>query len=267
MKKALFLTAALVSVLLPPAAAQQLNIYGSTWETQFSGKGGGSRTLAPPSGTDATLASIIARERSDDPCHLETTFRDINTNATVHTAKFTECANSGDKRDGKKGSEERVAASEVTYADFWPVAARICHNKDGDKMKGMALIFRRKSCILGEATFQTKDEECKMVKVNGSDQQLCADTKVITHTCDEPLAESTAWFERTNCVGDHDYRAGPDEDWKREVRCPADKIATGLVLSTRDGGSDREMIDGIALQCRSVLEAFSGHGAGAVRAD
>ena len=248
-------------VYTPTVCAQELHIYGSVIETKFSGKGGGSDTLAAPSGMDASIASIVARERGDDPCHLEVTFHDVNSNAPVHTARFTECANSGNKRDGKKSSEKRIAGSPTLYADFWAVGARVCHNKAGDKVKGLALIFRRKSCVLGEPDFTVIPSSTSHGKSGGHEFTLHSDAKPKTYTCNDPQAESTKWFERTNCTGGFGL---PDSDWKREVRCPDGRVAVGLVLSTRDGGGDRTMIDGVAVQCQRVDEVPTG-GAWAVR--
>lgn len=255
------LSGLLALACLSSVQAQELHIYGSVTETKFSGKGGGSETLAAPSGMDASVASIVARERGDDPCHLEVTFRDVNSNDPVHTAKFTECADSGNKRNGRKSSEKLVTGTGSFYADFWAVGARVCHNNAGDKVKGVALIFRRKSCVLGAPDFTVMPSSTSHGKSGGHEFTLHSDAGPKTYSCDSPQADTSKWFERTNCTGGFGL---PDSDWKREVRCPDGRIAVGLVLSTRDGGGDRTMIDGIAVQCQRVDEVPTG-GSWAVR--
>ena len=79
-------------------------------------------------------------------------------------------------------------------------------------------------------------------------QQVCNTDppNYVTYQCSSGSVSPTPFFERTNCVGDND---GPDADWESPMHCPNGMVAVGMRLSTRPGGKERRMIDGIALDC------------------
>jgi hypothetical protein len=123
-------------------------------------------------------------------------------------------------------------------------------NSGRDKMKGIQLIARYDSCVMGEKTVEVSRSACTPLKQNRSEFDLCSNslpaTPIVLTCSDRSTDLRGSFFERTNCPGS---KGAPDQDWAAEVSCPIGMVASGMKLSTRGSGGGRTMIDGVALEC------------------
>ena len=236
----------LIGLLLAtlPVAAQ---LSGSATTTGFSGQSGSNRTLSRPTTANEALYAVTISEKSDDPCFLEAKFRELDDGSAGATLRFAECEDSDG--DGTDSSRRLVALPTDSVA----TGVRICLDNDREKLKGLQLIGRNAGCLMGEDNVYVYPGECSTVHsssfIFGHDYRICGgNTSAIELDCGT-LAERKAYVERTNCPGSDN---GPDGDWEATVRCPNQKVVTGLKLSTRSGGGGRTMIDGIALECTQL---------------
>jgi len=137
------------------------------------------------------------------------------------------------------------------YVDWTrpPSCVRVCLNNDRDKIKGVQLFGGYGGCILGATSVTVQPTGCSQVLFQSGHEQRVRNTdppNYVTYQCSSGSVSPTPFFERTNCVGDND---GPDADWESPMHCPNGMVAVGMRLSTRPGGKERRMIDGIALDC------------------
>ena len=249
------LIAVMMSAAISPAAAQEMEWLSGTDVTRFSGNGNGTRELSHDTHATLSVSGVSARERSDDPCFLQVEFRDINTFQAGKSLTFRRCG--AGHRDGNLSSTKRLVMPEGAYT----TGARVCLNSAGDKLKGLALIGQLRSCVTGEDSVVISPGECSAVfPQNGVDYSLCNTAKTgswRSYSCTDPRVRIELAFERTNCPG---RKTVPDGDWEREVHCPSGQVATGVHLSTREASGEGRMIDGIALECRS-MGVFTGSNA------
>ncbi|MGI9509324.1 MAG: hypothetical protein ACR2QJ_08245 [Geminicoccaceae bacterium] len=220
----------------------------SSSSTKLSGKRGAETILEKKPPEDFAIYGLEAAERSDDPCYLKVKYRDVDGSETT-TQEFKECAG---RKDGKGTTKSHRT---VSLPDFmWAVGARVCMNKG--KIKGIQLIGEYEECLLGAETVSVPAPCSRQFKQNGSDQGIACpdpeDRRHVERICGNTSLYRGAYFARPNCPG-HKLTV-PDEDWAKEVLCPAGQVATGVQLSTADGGGDRKLINGLGLRCRTIEE-------------
>jgi hypothetical protein len=239
--------AAVLSAAILPATAQEMEWLSGTGDTAFSGNSNGTRELSHDAHATLSVSGIEARERSDDPCFLEVEFRDINSFQAGESLTFRRCG--AGHRDGNLPTTKRLVMPEGAYT----TGARVCLNNAGDKLKGLALIGQYQSCAIGGDSVIIPPSACSGVfPQNSVEYRLCNTAETgnwRSYSCSDPRVRIEVYFERTNCQGG---KNGPDSDWEREVHCPFGQVATGMHLSTRDGSGTGRMIDGVALECRSM---------------
>lgn len=221
----------------------------SATSTALSGNRGAEVILERESPADFAVYGFEASERSDDPCYLKVLYKDVQ-NGDTTVDLFAECGDNNQGRGTRKSREPRMLPDGV-----WAVGARVCLNRARTKIKGLSLMGAYEACIKGAETVLVSVNDCSPVlDIDSHDYRLCSDPDGDGYAelrCDAPSTGFVRWFERPNCPG---IARGPDDDWEREVRCPANHVASGLLLSTADGGGDRQMIDGVGVQCRELQE-------------
>jgi len=222
------------------AAAQEAALEGGATTTEYSGKAHSRKAIMTKSAADNdAVFSVIMGERSDDPCYLQLRFRDVASGAES-SKTFNEC--SGDAK-----SLRTISLPKGAFA----TGVRVCLNASGDKVKGIQLLGNYGACLLGDEFVYAERAPCSsVVKVSGHDYRLCSNPQP-SYVAMECSSSMQAYYERTNCQGANN---GPDGDWEETVRCPAGKVATGMKLNLRDGGGDRKMYNGIALDCHDLVE-------------
>ena len=184
-----------------------------------SGGEGSNRILRRNVSENRALTGLVLAERSDDPCHLTTRFRRISNNQFfAGTGGMFDCG--GSDGTGTNRSREQIDLPTNYFAE----GVRVCLNSAGTKIKGVQIIGTRIDCI----------------NLSVPDQQA------------DPTCKAFAHFERRNCVGSDSGL--PDADWVAAAACPLQHYAIGVQLSTRAGGGNRRMIDGIGLKCGRVVQ-------------
>jgi hypothetical protein len=228
------------------AAAGQAELRGKPTTTGYTGPSASIKhNLVKTGPTNDAITGIVAGESrataGNDPCYLRVNFSDVTTGAPSSMTY--------DRCDGAHGDEVELTLPEGSFV----TGVRICLNSDGDKVKGIQLITADAGCMLGAEAIYYEPAECsQVIKISGHDYRLCGtDTpKVIAKSCSE-VGTGSRYFERTNCNGSD---RGPDQDWETAVNCPPGRVATGMRLNTREGGGDRRMVNGIALDCYELTE-------------
>lgn len=225
----------------PAVLAQEAAIQGKPEVTDYSGKGASQKRNLTKLGTENdAIVGIEAGEQSDDPCFLRVAFRDVTTGSNS-SLLFDDCG-------AQEGDVEGLSLPEGAFA----TGVRVCLNSEGDKIKGVQLIGSYGGCVLGAEFVYVAPSECSsVVKISGHDYRLCDSDPpaVITRSCEGGISPH---FERANCVGSNSGQ--PDSDWEATVRCPEGEVATGIKLNTREGGGDRRMYNGIAVECYELAE-------------
>jgi hypothetical protein len=209
--------------------------------TLTSGKAPTNKTLTKAASANGAIYGVTIGEDTDDPCYMEIKYRDVATQEAQTSLKFSECA-------GHK-VEDPLTPSLPSGA--FVTGVQICLNSAGNKMKGIELIGNYDACILGAETVTVAVPPCTPTS-GGVEYNICdPDAPAFkTVSCDRSL---TSFVKRPHCPGPR--REPPDEDWEREVSCPAGMVATGMKLRTIDGSGDRKMIDGVALVCDTLVPA------------
>ena len=210
--------------------------------TSTSGKAPANKTLAKAASANGAIYGVTIGEDSDDPCYMEIKYRDVATREAQSSLKFSECAG---HKVGDQLSPSLPSGAFVT-------GVQICMNSARNKMKGIALIGNYDACILGAETITVAVPPCTQGSSGGSEFNICdPDAPAFkTVSCDRSL---TSFVKRPHCPGSK--REPPDEDWEKEISCPAGMLATGMTLRTIDGSGDRKMIDGVALVCDTLVPA------------
>jgi hypothetical protein len=209
--------------------------------TLTSGKAPTNKTLTKAASANGAIYGVTIGEDTDDPCYMEIKYRDVATQEAQSSLKFSECA-------GHKVGDP-LAPSLLSGA--FVTGVQICLNSAGNKLKGIELIGNYDACILGAETVTVAVPPCTPAS-GGVEYNICdPDAPAFkTVSCDRSL---TSFVKRPHCPGPR--REPPDEDWEREVSCPAGMVATGMKLRTIDGSGDRKMIDGVALVCDTLVPA------------
>ena len=208
--------------------------------TSTSGKAPTNRTLTKAASANGAIYGVTIGEDTDDPCYMEIKYRDVATQKAQTSLKFSECAG---HKVGDPLTPSLPSGAFVT-------GVQICLNSAGNKLKGIELIGNYDACILGAETVTVAVPPCTPTSA-GVEYNICdPDAPAFkTVSCDRSL---TSFIKRPHC---RPRREPPDEDWEREVSCPAGMVATGMKLRTIDGSGNRKMIDGIALVCDTLVPA------------
>lgn len=209
--------------------------------TSTSGKAPTNKTLTKAASANGAIYGVTIGEDTDDPCYMEIKYRDVATQEAQTSLKFSECAG---HKVGDPLTPSLPSGAFVT-------GVQICLNSAGNKLKGIELIGNYDACILGAETITVAVPPCTPTS-GGVEYNICdPDAPAFkTVSCDRSL---TSFVKRPHCPGPR--RKPPDEDWEREVSCPARMVATGMKLRTIDGSGDRKMIDGVALVCDTLVPA------------
>ncbi|MDF0672740.1 MAG: alpha/beta hydrolase-fold protein [Nitrospira sp.] len=205
----------------------------------ISGKAPTNKTLAKEAWQNDAIYGVTIGEDSDDPCYMEIKYRDLATLETQPSLTFSGCA-------GHKVGDLLTAS---LPSGVFATGVRICLNSDGDKLKGIQLIGAYDDCVLGAESVQVPNS-CKMYNLSGLEYRICDPDgpPFKPLSCNIPI---TKFVERPNCQGSrHDE---PDNDWEKIASCPPKMVATGMRLRTIDGSGNRTMIDGVALECDTLL--------------
>jgi len=208
----------------------------------YSGRTTGRKIpMSRPASDNDAMTGVTIGERSDDPCYLRLLYKDVLTGATGSTRTFDEC-------DGDEGDVESVSLP----SNGLVTGVRICLNSDRDKLKGIELIGNYGACLQGAEHVYLEPAPCSSVfNAGGSEYRLCDTDQPNFIEVDCRPDGLSAYIERTNCDGSNN---GPDSDWESEAHCPAGMVATGVTLNVEDGGGDREMYNGIQLQCDDLIQ-------------
>lgn len=209
--------------------------------TSTSGKTPTNETLAKAASTNGAIYGVTIGEDTDDPCYMEIKYRDVATQEAQTSLKFSECA----------GHTVGDPLTPSLPSGAFVTGVQICLNSAGNKLKGIELIGNYDACILGAETVTVAVPPCTPAS-GGVEYNICdPDAPAFkTVSCDRSL---TSFVKRPHCPGPR--REPPDEDWEKEVSCPARMVATGMKLRTIDGSGDRKMIDGVALVCDTLVPA------------
>jgi hypothetical protein len=237
-------------------AQAPLGLDDKTSPTDFSGKGGSAkRTLAKPYSANGAVTGLAADEDSDDPCYLELKYADVVTRQPQSSIKFADCAGKdGNPKDGVATARRDLNLTGGRLA----TGVRVVLNKDGDKIKGIQLLGNFGECALGAKEFTLAVSDCSSVfgaapyRPDTLEYRLCntgTQPSSITVSCSDSRVKSDPWFERTNAVGG---KNGPDSDWDKTVSCPDGMVATGMRMNLREASGDRQMINGLALECNAL---------------
>lgn len=218
------------------AAAELSN---KPYMTDFSGNGPSERWIVKSYDTNQALYGMNWGEDTDDPCFVEAKFRNIATGETGTARTWDEC-------DGHTpGNLKYIALPE----DYFVTGVRVCLNDDRDKVKGVQLIGQHILCVLGAEGAYTSDDGASYYQGGGMEYVLHSDPETRFTSCEELERDSVThghWGEHDNCEGDKD---GPDSDWESVERCDSGKVATGFHFGIEAGSGDRNMIEGISLEC------------------
>jgi hypothetical protein len=209
--------------------------------TSTSGKAPTNKTLTKAASANGAIYGVTIGEDTDDPCYMEIKYRDVATQEAQTSLKFSECAG---HKVGDPLTPSLPSGAFVT-------GVQICLNSAGNKLKGIELIGNYDACILGAETVTVAVPPCTPTS-GGVEYNICdPDAPAFkTVSCDRSL---TSFVKRPHCPGPR--REPPNEDWEKEVSCPAKMVATGMKLRTIDGSGDRKMIDGVALVCDTLVPA------------
>ena len=207
-----------------------------------SGRSPTNKTLTKSYTENDAIYGVTIGEDSDEPCYLQIKYRDVNSASTAGSLTFNEC-------DGHKVGDLKTASlpggAHVT-------GVRICLNSDRNRLKGIQLIGGYGDCVKGAESVTVSMPDCSsVVNINGLDYRTCSTggPSYRTLSCGLPL---TDWVERPNCPGSkYDI---PDSTWEKVVSCPDKMVAVGMKLRTTNGDGDRLGIDGIALDCRLLVD-------------
>jgi hypothetical protein len=223
----------------PDRAVQHLSDHPVS--TSPSGKAPTNKTLTKAASANGAIYGVTIGEDTDDPCYMEIKYRDVATQEAQTSLKFSECAG---HKVGDPLTPSLPSGAFVT-------GVQICLNSAGNKLKGIELIGNYDACILGAETVTVAVPPCTPAS-GGVEYNICdPDAPAFkTVSCDRSL---TSFVKRPHCPGPR--REPPDEDWEKEVSCPARMVATGMKLRTIDGSGDRKMIDGVALVCDTLVPA------------
>jgi hypothetical protein len=210
--------------------------------TSTSGKTPTNKTLAKAASANGGIYGVTIGEDSDDPCYMEIKYRDVATREAQSSLKFSECA-------GHKVGDQLTPS---LPSGAFVTGVQICMNSARSKMKGIALIGNYDVCILGAETVTVAVPPCTQGSSGGSEFNICdPDAPAFkTVSCDRSL---TSFVKRPHCPGSK--REPPDEDWEKELSCPAGMLANGMAFRTIGGSGDRKMIDGVALVCDTLVPA------------
>jgi hypothetical protein len=258
--KAQFLFCNLLAIALltggPALAQAPVGLNSKTLPTDFSGKGASEkRTLSKAYSANGAITGLTADEDSDDPCYLELKYVDVVTRQPQSSIKFADCAGKdGNPKDGVATARRDINLTGGRLA----TGVRVVLNKDGDKIKGIQLLGNFGECVLGTKEFTLAVSDCSSVfgaapyRPDTLEYRLCNTGTLpsnITVSCSDSRVKSNPWFERTNAVGG---KNGPDSDWDKTVSCPDGMVATGMQLNLREASGDRQMINGLALECNAL---------------
>jgi hypothetical protein len=225
----------------PEGTASVQHLLNKSVPTATSGKAPTNKTLTKAASENDAVYAVTIGEDSDDPCYMEIKYRDVATQGTQSSLKFSECAGH------KVGDLLTASLPNGAFA----TGVRICLNSAGDKLKGIQLIGGYDDCVLGAESISGIPNSCSSVhNYSGIEYRVCDPDSppYVTVSCSIPL---TKFVERPNCRGSkHDE---PDNDWEQVVSCPAKMVATGMKLRTIDGSGKRKMIDGVALVCDTLV--------------
>jgi hypothetical protein len=238
------------------AAQTPIGLNNKTLPTDFSGKSKATkRTLSKSYSENGAITGLVADEDSDDPCYLELKYVDVVTRQPQNSLKFADCAGkNGDPKRGVASARKDISLTGGRLA----TGVRAVLNKDGDKLKGVQLIGNFGECVLGAKEFTLSVSDCSSVfgvapyRRDTLEYRLCntgSQPSSITVSCDDTRVESNPWFERTNAAGNS---GGPDSDWEKTVSCPNGMVATGMKLNLKIGSGNRQMINGLALECNAL---------------
>ena len=227
-------------------AADQLT--GTPTTTSFSGNGGAELTLNKAVSENDAIFGVEIAERGDDPCYMLLRYRDITTGEERYSRTLAAC---DDNNDNRGVDSSRVGVN--LPADMVVTGASICLNPKRDKLKGIELRGSLRDCVRGESMATVEADQCGNVFRQGSmEYRLCSSghRNYRELSCSSSSSIVRRYFERPGCRGTN---RGPDADWEKVINCPPGTVATGFQLSTRSSGGDRVMIDGLALECASVV--------------
>lgn len=209
--------------------------------TATSGKAPANKTLTKAASANGAIYAVTIGEDSDDPCYMEIKYRDVASQETQASLKFSECA-------GHKVGDHLTAS---LPSGAFVTGVRICLNSARNKLKGIQLIGGYDDCVLGAKSISGVPNSCSNVhNFSGIEYRMCDpdNPPFITVSCGQSI---TSFVERPNCQGSkHDE---PDSDWEEVRSCPAKMVATGMKLRTIDGSGNRKMINGVALVCDTLV--------------
>jgi hypothetical protein len=239
---AICLSVICLSLAWPADVAAAQHLLNRPVSSATSGKTPTNKTLTKAASANGAVYAVTIGEDTDDPCYMEIKYRDVATQGTQSSLKFSEC-------DGHKVGD--LLTPSLPSGAF-ATGVRICLNSGGDKLKGIQLIGGYDDCLLGAESISGIPNSCSSVhNYSGIEYRVC-DTDshpFVTVSCNLPL---TSFVERPNCRGlKHDE---PDNDWEKVVSCPSSRmVATGMKLRTINGSGNRKMIAGVALVCDTLV--------------
>ena len=207
-----------------------------------SGRSPTNKTLTKSYTENDAIYGVTIGEDSDEPCYLQIKYRDVNSGATAGSLTFNEC-------DGHKVGDLRTASlpggAHVT-------GVRICLNSDRNRLKGIQVIGGYGDCVRAPRVSPCPCRTAAAWSIYPVSTIALArpgGPSYRTLSCGMPL---TAWVERPNCPGSkYDI---PDSTWEKVVSCPDKMVAIGMKLRTTNGDGDRLGIDGVALDCRMLVD-------------
>jgi hypothetical protein len=259
MKPQISLCNVLVSTFLmsgPAAAQAPVGLNDKTVTTDFSGKSGSEkRDLSKSYSANGAITGLTADEDGDDPCYLQLKYVDVTTRQLQNSIEFAHCSGkNGQPKDGAATARRDIGLTGGRLA----TGVRVVLNKDGDKIKGIQLLGNFGECVNGSKDFTLAVSDCSSVfgaapyRPDTLEYRLCntgSQPSNITVSCSDSRVKSDPWFERTNAVG---AKEGPDSDWDKTVSCPQGMVATGMQMNVKDSNGDRQMFNGLALECNEL---------------
>jgi hypothetical protein len=227
-----------------------------TVTTDFSGKSGSEKhDLSKSYSANGAITGLAWDEDGDDPCYLQLKYVDVTTRQSQDPIQFTHCSGkNGEPKEGVATARRDINLTGGRMA----TGVRVVLNKDGDKIKGIQLLGNFGECVNGAKEFTLAVSDCSSVfgvanyPPSSLEYRLCNtgnQPSSITVSCSDSRVRSDPWFERTNAVGG---KNGPDSDWDKTVSCPDGMVATGMRMNVRDSNGDREMFNGLALECNAL---------------
>lgn len=225
----------------PPIPTDVQHLANRPVPSATSGKAPTNKTLTKEAWANDAIYGVTIGEDSDDPCYMQIKYRDLATLETQSSLIFSGCA-------GHKVGDLLTAS---LPRGVFATGVRICLNSASDKLKGIQLIGAYDDCVLGAESVSRVPNSCSSVhSYSGIEYRVCDPDSppFVTVSCNIPV---TSFRERPNCQGSrHDE---PDNDWEKVVSCPPRMVATGMKLRTIDGSGKRTMIDGVALECDTLV--------------